>query len=110
MLLDVGIAIDAFAVSVTRTRKATGAYNADGVWVAGAPASIAISATIQPVSGWELKDMPEGIRTEAKYLAWSRSEILIDDVITYKGKEHRVLFVRDRDEGDFYRAALGLLK
>jgi len=109
-MLDVGIAIDAFAVSVTRMRKAAGAYNADGVWVAGAAATTALSATIQPVSGRELKDMPEGIRTEAKYIAWSRSDLLVDDTITHKGSNYRVLFVWPRDEGAFYRAALGLLK
>lgn len=110
MLLNVGIAIDAFAVSVTRTRRAAGSYNADGVWVEGAPTATALNAAIQPVSGRELKDMPEGIRTEAKYIAWSRSDLVIDDTIAHKGSNYRVMFVWPRDEGVFYRAILGLLK
>lgn len=109
-MLDVGIAIDAFAVAITRTRTTAGAYNDDGVWVPGSPSASAISATIQPVSGRELKDMPEGIRTEAKYVVWSRTELLVDDAIAHKGSNYRVLLVWPRDEGAFYRAALGLLK
>jgi len=118
MQLNVGIAIDAFAVSVTRTRKADGSYNADGVWIPGTPAAVAIKATVQPVSGdgvksslgRELMDMPEGIRTEAKYIAWSRSELLVDDAIAYKSGNYRVLFVWDRDTGGFSRGVLGSLK
>lgn len=110
MLLNVGIAIDAFAVAVTRSRNAAGTYDADGEFVPGAAAALAIMATIQPVSGRELKDMPEGIRNEARWLVWSRSDILVDDTIAYKSENYRVLFVWPRDEGVFYRAAIGLLK
>ena len=94
MLLNVAVAIDAFAVGVTRTRRADGTYNQDGVFVPGAAASLAIRAAVQPISGdavksslgQELRDMPEGIRTEAKFVAWSRSDLLVDDTIVYKSE------------------------
>jgi hypothetical protein len=118
MMLNVGIAIDMLAVPVTLSRSAPGAYTAEGTWLQGAATSTPIRAVVQPITGeakqsslgQALKDMPEGIRTEAQYVAWSRSEIVLDDTIVYKGGNYRVLFVWSRDEGGFHRALLGLLK
>lgn len=103
----VAIAIDGEAVNVTRTRRAAGAYNADGDWIAGMSTSDTIRATIQPVRGHQLMDMPEGIRTEAGWIAWSRQAITVDDEIAHGGVNYRVLFTWPRAEGAFYRAALG---
>ncbi|MCO6407360.1 hypothetical protein [Hoeflea alexandrii] len=109
-MIDVAIAIDGEAVSVTRTRSASGSYDANGDWTAGASTSVGIMAVVQPVKGNQLMDMPEGIRTEAGWIVWSRSDMAVDDRITDDGKTYRVLFAwpRTRD-GDFYRAALGLV-
>jgi hypothetical protein len=107
-MIDVAIAIDGEAVNVTRSRS-VGAYNEDGEWVTGAAASVTIRAAIQPVKGNQLMDMPEGIRSEAGWMCWSRSDVLLDDVITHKAARYRVLFVWPRDEGAFHRAALGKL-
>ena len=103
-----GLGIDRRAWLVTRERVVAGGYNADGDYAPGATSSDEIRAVVQPISGNELKDMPEGIRTEARNVAWSRSEIKVDDEITDAGVTYRVLFVwpRDRD-GEFYRAAMG---
>ena len=106
-MIDVAIAIDGESVSVSRTTRAAGAYTDTGDWVDGAATTKGIRATIQPVKGNQLMDMPEGIRTEAGWMCWSRSEIAVDDVITSKAITYRVLFVWPRDEGVFYRAALG---
>ena len=106
-MIDVAIAIDGEAVPVTITTLAAGSYNDTGDWVEGSATSTSIMATIQPVSGNQLKDMPEGIRTEAGWVAWSRSVIALDDVITSSGVTYRVLYVWPRAEGGFYRAALG---
>ena len=105
-----GYGIDRRAVPVPLTRNATGAFNADGEWTAGAPATTTIKAVVQPTTGRQLMDVPEGIRTEAKWLAWSRSEIRDEDVIAYAGLSYRVLYVWPRAEGSFYRAAMGELK
>ena len=101
-------AIDRRAWPVTRTRATEGAYNDDGEWVPGSSVSTTIKAVVQPVKGNQLMDMPEGIRTEAGWIAWSRSDIAVDDRITNNGVNYRVLFVWPRDQdGAFYRAALG---
>ena len=106
-MIDVAIAIDGESVPVTITTRAAGAYNDTGDWIDGAPTTASIMAAIQPVSGNQLKDMPEGIRTEAGWVAWSRSAIALDGVISHAGVTYRVLFVWPRAEGGFYRAALG---
>lgn len=108
-MIDVAIAIDGEAVNVTLTTKAAGYYDADGNWVPGAPTSSTIRAAIQPTRGKQLMDMPEGIRTEAGWMLWTRSAIAVDDEITSGGIGYRVLFTWPRLEGGFYRAALGRL-
>lgn len=104
-----GSGIDRRAVGVTRTRRAAGSYNADGDFVPGAPTTGTILAVVQPASGRQLMDLPEGVRSEARWLAWSRAEIRLDDVIVAGGLSHRVVYVWPRAEGDFYRAAMGEL-
>lgn len=108
-MIPVAIAIDGEAVNVTRIRRAAGSYNADGDWIAGMATSDTIRAAIQPVRGDQLMDMPEGIRTEAGWIAWSRAALAVDDEIARGGVPYRVLFVWPRAEGVFYRAALGRL-
>lgn len=107
-MIDVAEAIDEEAVFVTLTTTAAGGYNDDGDYVPGSSTTETISAAIQPTNGNQLMDMPEGIRTEAKWMAWSRSEIAVDDEITASAVVYRVLFVWPRvHDGEFYRAALG---
>ncbi|KNY16742.1 hypothetical protein AKG11_10280 [Shinella sp. SUS2] len=108
-MIDVAIAIDGEAVNVTRARLVGGDHNDDGDWIEGAPVTATIRAAIQPVKGNQLMDMPEGIRTEAGWMCWSRSDIIVDDTITASGVSYRVLFSWPRAEGGFYRAALGRL-
>lgn len=105
-----GLAIDRRAIPMTRTRTSGGGYNADGEAVPGVSVSETVKAVIQPVKGNQLMDMPEGIRTEAGWICWSRSSVIVDDVITHKTITYRVLFDWPRDEGAFYRAALGRTK
>lgn len=102
-------AIDRRAWAVTRKRAGSGgAYNNNGEWVPAADVTTTIKAVVQPVKGNQLMDMPEGIRTEAGWIAWSRSEIAVDDRIVNGGVTYRVLFSWPRtSDGDFYRAALG---
>lgn len=106
-----GYGIDRRAWTVSRTRLVAGDYNDDGEWVDGGPTTADIKAVVQPVKGNQLMDMPEGIRTEAGWIIWSRSDIAVDDKITDDGVNYRVIFLwpRHRD-GEFYRAALGRLK
>jgi hypothetical protein len=106
-MIDVAIAIDGEAKNVTLTMGADGSYDADGNFVHGTTTPTTIRAAIFPATGNALKDMPEGVRTEAGWLCWSRSAIAVDDQIADGGIVYRVLFVWPRPEGGFYRAALG---
>lgn len=106
-MIDVAAAIDGEAVPVTRIRHAAGTYDADGKWIPGASTSLLIGAAIQPASGNQLRDMPEGIRAEAGWMLWSRADIAMDDQIRNAGITYRVIHVWPRAEGAFFRAALG---
>lgn len=109
-MIDVALAIDGEAVNVSLKREAAGHYDGDGNWVPGSATTSTIRAAIQPASGRQLEDLPDGIRNEARWLVWSRSEIRLDDEITHGGSCYRVMHVWPRADGGFWRAAAGLLK
>jgi hypothetical protein len=107
-MMDVAIAIDGEARNVTLTTRAAGRYNDDGDFIPASAVSSTIRAAILPASGNRLMDVPEGIRTEAGWLLWSRTAVKVNDEITDGTVIYRVLFGWDRSpEGGFYRAALG---
>lgn len=106
-MIGVALAIDMVAVNVSRTTRGAGGYDADGKGVSGTPTTTTIRAAIQPASGNQLMDLPEGMRTEARWLLWSRSEVKEDDEIGASGINYRVMYVWPRAEGGFFRAALG---
>jgi hypothetical protein len=107
-MIDVAVAIDAFATSIVLKSNADGSYDDNGNWVAGDMTPTTISATIQPAKGRQLEDLPEGIRSEAGWLVWSRHMLETDQVIEHQSRNYRVLHVWPRDLGGFTRAALGL--
>ena len=105
----VALAIDGEAVAVTHRTRAPGTYDPGGRWVPGAVTDTTIQATIQPVSGRQVEDLPEGVRTEARSLLWTRTIVKDDDVIIDGTASYRVLYVWDRHrDGGFTKAALGL--
>ena len=108
MNLSVTPALDALAVQVTLKRFGKPYYGDDGELKNGHPTETAIRAVVQPVNGFELMDLPEGVREEAKYAVWSRSEILNDDRIIHASKEFRVMKVSNRPEGGYTKVILGL--
>src|SRR5690606_38190614 len=101
--------IDGEAVNVTLTRNAAGHYDQDGNWNPGTATSSTIRAAIQPASGRQLEDLPDGIRNEARWLVWSQSELRLEDKITHAGSVYRVMHLWPRHEGSFWRAAAGLM-
>ena len=108
ILNSVARAIDRFAVKVSLTRRGAGGY-VDGVYIRGAATTSEIMAVIQPATGNQLMDVPEGIRVEARWIFWSRSALSVDDVIKHGGVSYRVMYTWPRDEGAFHRAAIGRL-
>jgi hypothetical protein len=112
-MIDVAAAIDEEAVNVTLTRVADGAYDqtpgsADfGEWVPGAPSTSTIRAAIQPASGRQREDLPEGIRNKAQWLMWSRTELRGNDRVVWADRTFEVVHVWPRHDGAFWKAALG---
>lgn len=106
-LLELAIMAEAVPVTLETTG---GAFNAAGKWVKGTPATSSIMATVQPASGRQLMDLPEGLRTEAKYFAWSGAALAVDNVVIYAGSRYRVIYTWSRPDDGFTRAALGLTK
>jgi len=109
--MDISFVIEAEAnATVSIERKTGGAYNSGGKWVPSAPTvQDGVAVVIQPTSGRELRDLPEGLRIEAKYSLWSQGPVALDDVIVYAGRRHRVIFLWERPEGTFTKSALGLI-
>lgn len=111
-MIDVAFAIDAEAITVTRERDAAGSYTSGGKFVEGASVSTSIRAAVQPAvgTGRKLMDMPEGVRDEAKFIAWSRTELRLEDRLIVAGIRYKIIFVWPRaHDGVFWRAALGQL-
>lgn len=108
--MDISFVIEAEAnATVSIERKAGGAY-VSGKWVPAAPTIEAdVRVVLQPTSGRELRDLPEGLRVEAKYSLWLQGTVALDDVVIYGGKRYRVIFLWERPEGSFTKAALGLV-
>lgn len=107
-MIDVAEAIDAESINVThRSVAAAGGAYVDGEWIATSPATTTIRAAIQPATGRQLMDLPEGIRTEAKFFIWSRVSFVENDRITFGGETWRVIFLWPRPMDGFTRGALG---
>lgn len=110
-MIDVAIAIDGESYPLKRGVQ-TGAFDKPhgGKWVAGEPIWSDIRGAIQPAKGVQMQDLPEGLRAEARWLLWSRSEVLLNDLIKDGAICYRVMFIWPRREGGFTRAACGYLK
>lgn len=108
-MIDVAEAIDeeAEAVTLKAVGTASGVWNDVGKWVPSVPAETSIQCAIQPARGTALMDMPEGIRRDAQWLGWSRSNVRTNDEILHQGVWYRVLFTWPRVLDGFTRFALG---
>lgn len=107
-MIDLGFVIDGEAVSVTLIRNAAGHYDQDGNWNPGSATSSTIRAVVQPASGRQLEDLPDGLRAEARWLVWSWSELRLEDKITHAGSTYKIMHLWPRADGGFWRAAAGL--
>ncbi len=72
----------------------------DGTWsfgkyTQGTPTSHTIRASIQPVSGKELDQLPEGDRFKSHIEIYTENSIYVKDVITYKDEKFEVIRVSD---------------
>lgn len=107
MDIDVAFAIDAESEPVVWRARGVDSYDDRGNGVSGPRADVTIRAAIQPVTGTNSKDLPEGVREEALYVGWTRSQVADEDHIVYRGATYRVLATRPRPMDGFTRIALG---
>ncbi len=109
--MDVAIAIDAEAVTVAYRAVGAGAgYDAStGKANAAVVAPVNIKAAIQPASGAVLMQVPEGLRSEVQYTAWSRTVVALNGQIDYGGRAFKIIYLWPRPMDGFNRFALGML-
>ena len=112
-----GLAVDLAATPHTLRTYPPGSY-VEGEWIAGAPVETPIRAALQAPSANDLRDVPEGQRTEARVTIWSRSPLNssdeddehgADEGIHARGEAYRVVRVQQRTEAGFYRAIARLI-
>lgn len=105
MLAGAAIAIDMLAGPVVVTRRAPSVY-VGGISQPGAPSTVTVRATVLAIDPRTLRDLPEGVRTDASLTMHSRGELREDDEITWGGELYEVTFVWPRVEGGFWKAVL----
>ena len=107
------------------TRPAIGTW-VDGHYVnEGAPSTFPIDASVQPMSGRDLRDLPEGMHAEDVRRLWTRTELRTastqigasssnassePDVVSIDGEDYRVVRVEHfAILDDFYRVLVARL-
>jgi hypothetical protein len=78
------------------TRTARGALDSAGNYSPGATSTFSIAASVQPLSGRALKDLPEGARADDYRWVYTDSELRTEqagvdpDVVEIEGEDYRV--------------------
>lgn len=82
----------------------------DGIRTAGSPTVFTADMSIQPLSGRDLRALPEGRRAEDARVLWTSTELRKGDVITIGSELFEVYNVKTHDvlQAGFYRANAAL--
>jgi hypothetical protein len=113
-----GLAVDIAATPHTLRTYPDSAWT-DGVFSLGEPVDVPIRAAMQSPSANDMREVPEGERTEAWVTVWSRSplntsdeddQIGADEVVNCRGEAYRVVKVKQRTEAGFYRAIARMIR
>ncbi len=80
--------------SITVKRKAAGAY-VNGHYVTGAESNYSALASVQPLSGEEILQLPEADRKRESLKMFTPSEIKVNDTVTRAGRNYEVQKVMD---------------
>lgn len=95
-----------------------GLYDDNGRWNDPNPATEdTIRGAIFTTTPNEVRDLSEGVRTEARWTLWTRSEIFSandaigkpSDEIEWGGSWFKILLIQPRREGGFTKAFLGVM-
>jgi len=94
-------------------RLSGGAY-VSGKWVKGTPADIIIRASLQPLTGEELNQLPEGRRTDQTYKMYSSIKLRTvktdnPDYVTIDGNKFEVIQVEPNQNNiiNHYKVIIG---
>lgn len=110
-MLDVSDAFDSSTTAqVTHQRVTEGSY-VDGYWVEGETIETTIQASVQPLSGLEFQNLPEGIRNEARASVLTEFDLKSGDRIIDGEDRYKVLSVDNWQKlGGYSQAVLGALE
>lgn len=110
------MAIDALSadspVNLELVRKENGQY-INGRWITEENDPISFSGTIHAVKDKELKDFPEELRMDDMRVIHTRFALRLHsdteqpDIILYNNNKYRIIQIRERIEGGFYRVVIG---
>lgn len=103
-ILDDAILMDAIEL---RLVTSTGEW-VRGKWVETDEDPVTIDASIQPISGREIVNLPEGKRERARWTIWTLDDVGGDDEILYNDDKYEVYVATPRHEEDFIKAYLVL--
>ncbi len=96
----------------TITRIAASAYDSHGRAVAGGTSTLAMVASVQPVTGRDLQRMPEGLRTRELVKLYTTTQLrtadegagTVADRFAYRGATWEVQTVEDwADAGNYFK-------
>lgn len=75
-------------------RIAEGSHSG-GVYTPGTSSNFTIKGNLQPLSGNEILQLPEGDRQRQSLWLYSRTELKVNDIVTADGKSYEVQPVED---------------
>lgn len=103
------ISIDFFARGgIVHTPRGFGSYDDEGRYQPDVFPTTNIAGAVLPVSGLEMKSLPEGLRGEAKRVLYTRAIVEINDQIRVDGIEFKIIHRQDRKfYGGYFKAILG---
>lgn len=106
-------AFNCFRRDFTFKRLSGGAY-VNGKWIKGTPTDIIIKASLQPLTGEELKQLPEGRRTDQTYKMYSSIKLRTvktdnPDYTTIDGNKFEVIEIEPSQNGiiNHYKIVIG---
>ena len=114
-MIDLGVAIDFGDWEIPIKYAATGEqeYDDDGKPVVVEPKADKIRGKIQPMNGRDLRDMPEGMRVEAKMVLGTRANVRVNDQVynSKDGLNYKAIYIIPATVGgNRTRAVLGHIK
>ncbi len=108
-LFDLSFAVAALSThDVTITRYTAGGYDANGRAVARTSTSSTARGSVQPMTGQDLKRLPEGTSITDTIAVFVTAELAAGDEFTIDGERYQVAFVAPWMTAGNYTRAVGI--